>query len=365
MTAEAGDRPLRVVVAGSGFVVPYHLAGWQAVAGVTVEAIVARNIEAGSALAQRFGIAEVDADLAGTLDRLQPDILDICTPASVHAEQARLAAGRGIHFMCQKPLADSLAGAAAIVASARTAGIRAMVHENFRFRPWYRRLAALVRDGAVGRPYYLRSDQRMPGTVTTAAHPETPWSLARQPQFATQEPLLILESMIHQVDVARMLLGDPETVYARARRVSPHIRGEDLGFLHLAFPGADAFLERSYAARGHPPPPAVTELVTVEGEAGALFVERNGTVRAVVDTPAGRREWSEATASESAYAASYAAAISHFVDGLRSGARFETDIADNYTTLAATLAAYESIRAGRPVPVPGLQVSSHSKGSTD
>jgi D-apiose dehydrogenase len=61
----------------------------------------------------------------------------------------RLAAERGIDVLCQKPLAPTCAEAEALVRD--TDGrIRLMVHENRRFRPYYRRIAAWANEGALG-----------------------------------------------------------------------------------------------------------------------------------------------------------------------------------------------------------------------
>ena len=215
-------RPLRVVLAGSGYVTPFHIAGWQALPDVQVVAIAARNESVAKERARQFGIA------------------DICTPPEAHGEQIELAARYGAHVICQKPLAVSVSLAQAMLATVEKAGVRAMVHENFRFRPWFRALGQRLDAGDIGQPFYLRSDLRLAGTVTTSFHPEAPWSLTRQPFFAGLDRFLILESMIHQVDVARYFLGEPKTIYARARRISPHVAGEDLAILHLEFETADA-----------------------------------------------------------------------------------------------------------------------------
>jgi predicted dehydrogenase len=224
-----------------------------------------------------------------------------------------------------------------------------MVHENFRFRPWYREIRNQLASGIIGKPYYCRSDGRMPGTVTTKDHPITPFSLNRQAFFTDLERFLILESVIHQIDVCRYLFGDVNRVYARARRVSPHVKGEDLATLVLDFDGLHAVVERNYGARGQPAPPMVTELMVIEGELGALFVELDGTIRIEIDTPERRETLRPNVDLLDAYPRSYGAAIRHFVENYRAGTPFETDIADNLKTLAVTLAAYDSVETGDAV----------------
>ncbi len=50
-----------------------------------------------------------------------------------------------IAMICQKPLAPSFEESAQLVESGRVeAGVRFMVHENFRFQPWYREIKRLI-----------------------------------------------------------------------------------------------------------------------------------------------------------------------------------------------------------------------------
>ena len=61
-----------------------------------------------------------------------------------------LGAARGLAVMCQKPLAPTLAAAEALVAAVGGA-VPLMVHENWRFRPYYRRLRAWLDEGPARR----------------------------------------------------------------------------------------------------------------------------------------------------------------------------------------------------------------------
>ena len=82
---------------------------------------------------------------------VKPDVLDIVTPPETHHTLVLLACELGVPtIVCQKPLAPTLAEAAAIVALAERHGTRLVVHENFRFQPWHREIRALVHGGAVG-----------------------------------------------------------------------------------------------------------------------------------------------------------------------------------------------------------------------
>jgi len=153
--------------------------------------------------------------------------------------------------------------------------------------------------------------------------------------------------------VFRFLFGDARLIYARARRISPFIKGEDLASLIVDFDGLHAVVERNYAARGHRAPPIVTEKVVIEGEKGSIFLESDGSMRVEVDMPGDRQTIAPEYPIQDAYSDSFAATIRHFVDCFRSGKLFETDPEDNLKTLELTFAAYESIKTGQAVLLKG------------
>lgn len=348
---------MRVLLVGSGFVTPYHLAGWTG-AGATVVGIASRNAATARERAAAFGVPTVHTALDEALAALRPDVVDIASPVDSHLSHVRQAAAAGAAILCQKPLAANLADAIEAAEAARTAGVRLMVHENFRFRPWFRAAKAVLDAGRIGQPFYLRSDLRLAGTVPTSRHPE-PWSLARQPFFRRMPRFLILESMIHQVDVARFLLGEnPVAISALMRRVSPEVAGEDLASLMLKFPSAHAVLERSYATLGEDDPPAASEEVRVEGTRGLLRILRCGAVQVVVETSQGQSHERIDVEREDAYGRSYADTICHFADALRTGTPFETGPSDNLRTLDATLAAYRSAEGGTVESLPSSELAS-------
>ena len=81
------------------------------------------------------------------------------------------------------------------------AGTRLMIHENWRFRPWYRVLCAELDAGTIGRPIRLRLAHR----DTRALRPE---GFLDQPYFAAMPRLIVFEMGCHLVDTARFLLGE-------------------------------------------------------------------------------------------------------------------------------------------------------------
>ena len=139
------------------------------------------------------------------------------------------AADRGIDIVCQKPLAPSLYMSRRIVDHAARAGVRFMVHENFRWQPWYRAIKKVQTDGAIGEFTHVSFQMRMGDGWAPDAY------LARQPFFRDYPRLLLYETGVHFIDTFRYLLGEVTSVFAQVRRLKAAIKGEDAGQLFLRF----------------------------------------------------------------------------------------------------------------------------------
>jgi D-apiose dehydrogenase len=128
------------------------------------------------------------------------------TPPETHEEISGFAAARGIHVICQKPLAPTLQQATRIVETAHAAGIRFMVHENWRWQPWYRKIKAIRTSGAIDEITHIHVLTRLGDGWGERAY------LDRQPFFRDYPRLLIYETGVHSRAAARLLRagGDQE-----------------------------------------------------------------------------------------------------------------------------------------------------------
>ena len=150
MNPAAVQRPLRIGLVGAGWVTRFHLEGWQRLAGrAEVVAIADPGLERAQARAEAFGIDAVFDSAEAMLDAVVLDAVDIAAPREHHAGIVRLAAARGLAVLCQKPLAPTHEEACALVREVEGA-CRLMVHENWRFRPYYRDLSQWLSQGLIG-----------------------------------------------------------------------------------------------------------------------------------------------------------------------------------------------------------------------
>lgn len=330
------STPLRIAFAGAGTISAYHLTGWKQTPGVEVVAICDAALEKARARAIEFGVSRAYANFATMLDKEKPDAVDIVTPVETHAPLARIAADRGVHVMCQKPMAPTLAEAEALV---RDVGdrVRFMVHENFRFRPQYVMAREWLEAGRVGDPTHACMMARSSGFLSLGG--TTPFLLQRQPYLQAFPRLLIFEALIHHLDVLRFLLGPLMVVSAQVAKINQSLTGEDAASILLRGEnGPICVLDGNFSAPGYPALPM--DRLEISGAKGTLLFEGDQLSLVGGDEPP------IAFDLQQSYQAGFTNAIQAFVHGLRTGEPFQTDRLDNLETLKLMEFCY--VAAGVP-----------------
>ena len=128
-------KTIKVALAGAGAFGIKHLDAIKLIAGVEVVSLVSRELDKTREMAAKYGIAHVTTNLADSLALKEVDAVILCTPTQMHAEQALACLHAGKHVQVEIPLADSLAGAEAVVALQKKTGLVAMCGHTRRFNP--------------------------------------------------------------------------------------------------------------------------------------------------------------------------------------------------------------------------------------
>ena len=337
---------LAVGLVGAGYFTRFHAEAWSRMAGARLAAVCDIDRAKAEAITSRHGGTAFDA-LAGMLadaplDIL--DILDIAAPPPAHAPAIRAAIAAGIRaVICQKPFCGGLAAAEAIAAEAEEAGITLVVHENFRFQPWYRETARLIAAGAIGAPLQIAFRLRPGDGQGPRAY------LDRQPYFQSMQRFLVHETAVHLLDVFRFLFGMPDAVFADLRRLNPAIAGEDAGLVVLRYgDGRRALFDGNRLADHAAANPRLTmgELLA-EGTEGAIRLD--GAARLLL------RRRGEAEEREHRYDVPERgfggdcvfALQRHVVRHLTEGSALENTAREYLATMRLVEAAYASFEEGR------------------
>ena len=142
------NKPIKVALAGAGAFGTKHLDGIKNIDGVEVVSLVGRELEKTKEVAARYGIGHVTTDLADSLALKEVDAVILCTPTQMHADQSIACLKAGKHVQVEIPLADSLAGAQAVVAQASASGLVAMCGHTRRFNPSHQYVHKQIQAGA-------------------------------------------------------------------------------------------------------------------------------------------------------------------------------------------------------------------------
>ena len=211
----------RVACLGAGYFSRFHIDGWQRLPDAELVGICDRDHQR----AMATGLPAF-SELSDMLAQVKPDILDIILPPTGHAQAIETALAAEVPtIICQKPFCRDLAEAAEITARADAVGARLIVHENFRFQPWYRLISDELRAGRIGQVMQATFRLRPGDGQGPDAY------LDRQPYFREMPQLLVHETAVHFIDVFRFLFGPASAVYADLRRINPVIKGEDAGLV--------------------------------------------------------------------------------------------------------------------------------------
>lgn len=339
---------LRGAMIGVGTWGERQLQAWQSVPDAQIVALCDRDPALLAAARDRFNVEATFDDAAAMLDAVSVDFVDICTRPSGHAALVRLAADRGLPVLCQKPFCSDYAEAQATVAYCEAAGVPLMVNENFRWQSWYRAVADLLATGVIGMPFLARIHWRMRMSLPAFHHPQV--------YFKDMPRLAVYELGVHYIDVFRFLFGEPNTVYARLHRVSPHIAGEDVQIILLAYEAANltCMVEHSWASVpvsgiDRPDGPyenwEIAHPLEIDGTDGTIVLAADRTLSVYRDDGVTTHQ----TFPQEARFASQVSTLAHFIDCLVSNLPFETNGRSNLQTMAVAYACYESAASNRVI----------------
>lgn len=135
----------RLLIAGTGLIGHRHMAHIDDHPDLTLAGIIDPDPDR-RAHATAPGFASIEA-----VDTAADGIL-IATPTETHLPLARAAAERGWHILVEKPLAETLEQADALIALAKDAGVHLLVGHHRRHHPRVARLKALLDEGVIGTP---------------------------------------------------------------------------------------------------------------------------------------------------------------------------------------------------------------------
>lgn len=188
---------------------------WPPAARARLVRVSGRDRDRAAEAAARFGFEAAGDRWQELVEDPSVQLLDNCTPNSLHREPCLAAVRAGKHVFCEKPLGRSAAEARELRDAAVAAGVVHMVGFNYRFLPAVRLARRLIAEGRLGRIHHFR------GWFADASFldPEAPFTWHQDAEAAGSNALLDLGS--HLIDMARYLVGEPAAVTGAVATFTP------------------------------------------------------------------------------------------------------------------------------------------------
>jgi predicted dehydrogenase len=216
----------RVLVVGLGTMGTSHARAYRAIDGFELVGLCTRNPAGRKDLEEEFPGLPRFEHLGEALRVLKPDAVAIAAYTEHHAPMALAALAAGAHVFCEKPLADNLEAAEAIVAAARKAKRALLVGYILRVHPSWTRFVEIGR--TLGKPLVMRMNlnQQSSGSF---------WEVHKALMRSTSP---IVDCGVHYVDVmCQATRAKPVAVHAVGARLTGEIAPTmvNYGHLHIVF----------------------------------------------------------------------------------------------------------------------------------
>jgi predicted dehydrogenase len=278
------------------------------------------------------------ASLEAALQSVEADAVLSVTPPAVHVQHARLAFAKGLHFMCEKPLADTIEHAREMISLAGVSGKQLAVSQNYRFRPFIQKLKSLLQEEAVGEFGHGHMDFYIPADFTGSFRED-------------MEYPLLLDMAIHHFDLIRCVTGrDITRVLAWSFRPSWSWYAHEPGLkMLLELEGGLPFsYSGDWSARGRST--SWNGDWRLQCSEGALLFE-NDEIFVARSERWSREQTIEPIAAPGMELENQAATLHLFAEAIRSGKSNEISGANNFASFAAVQAGIESAQQGKAVEV--------------
>jgi predicted dehydrogenase len=325
----------RILVVGGGSIGTRHLANLQRL-GMADLAMVEVSSDRRAELSGRSDVT-MFADYESGL-RWRPEAVLICTPTSLHLDQANRAAENGCHLFVEKPISHRWDGVVDCLSYIGQQGLQTLIGCNFRFHPGMQLAKDLLDQGGFGR---IVSARAWFGQYLPDWHP---WEDYRRGYSARRElgGGVILDR-IHEIDYLMWLLGDIVEVYAMAEKLS-HLESdtEDSAALLLRFKsGALGEVHLDYVRRRYD---CGFELVGDEGTIRWSYPESALSWYRAETGVWQRKHWPAFDSNQP-----YMIEMEHFLSILNGDEESAQSAQEGAGRLAVALACIESAQSRRPI----------------
>lgn len=227
------------MVGTSGFALDWLARGIILGSNAELTAIVSRDGARGKAAAEKVGAAHVFTSIEA-IDKSVVDGVFLCLPNTQHAPFAIAAAKRGLHVVCEKPMAPSLQECQEMIDTARANNVVLAVAHCMEFGSPITKARELLEQNAIG---------TVISASITASYPAGQNSSGwRNTDSSDMGGGILYDMGSHAVDGITRLLGPIKNVAAWADQRTHHFNTEDTASILARFEsGAHGFIQSHFS----------------------------------------------------------------------------------------------------------------------
>jgi predicted dehydrogenase len=315
---------MRIGIIGLGRAGSVHLETWKLVPEAEVVAACDPSAAA-RRQATEAGVVPY-ADLELMLEREQLDAVSICTPPADHADQAIACFEKGLHVLCEKPLAVDTREALRMLRAASRKRCQLLLATKFRHVSELVRARELIRDGELGEPLAFEVSFCAPVDMSQR------WN--SQPHKSGGG--VLIDNGCHAFDIVSFLFGSVTRVHATLLKPLQRLAVEDSATVQIeADNGVIGRADLSWSL-----PIGRESYVVVHGERGIMEI---GWAMSRIKLAG--KDWQPLGGSYDKIIA-HQEMITCFHEVVTSGRRRWISALECLQTVAAVEAAYRSVKSG-------------------
>ena len=315
---------------------------------VAVADLSPANLSAAQALLPQARLYDKADEL---LAREDLDFCDICTPPFTHRALVEAAAARGVHVLCEKPIASTLGDAEAIAASVRGNGIVFVPCHQYHYSPQWQAVVRML--PRIGRVHLVEYE-----VLRTEANPGNPnWSPAWRTDPALAGGGILFDHGAHILYQLRAVLGEPAAIHATVRNLCHSGYGvEDSAFVVLDFGDRLAEIRLTWAARRR------SIRFQFVGDAGEIVGDDARLIVRAATTE--EISFADGMSKDSSHSEWYQPLMQDFVARVRTHDTTPVPLEEALYVARAISRAYESSDQGRALPLDAAGPSPAPVGRT-
>lgn len=330
---------MNIAIIGCGTMGKTHAHNLGKMPGVQVCGVVDLIQERANRAALTSG-AKAYTDWEEMLEKEKPETVVVCLPTYLHKTFVLKLAERGLHVICEKPAALTLEDAKEMEEVCSKQGVRLFIGHVVRFFPNYRNAYDQVQSGSIG-------EAKMAHFKRYGSYPQ---GIDQWYHDRTKSGGVIMDLMIHDIDFARWLFGDVESVYASITK--PSQTEMEYAQVTMKFvSGAIANLTGYWGYTG----PFTTQF-EISGKDGIIRFDSN-QIQAVDVRRASRNGGQNSAVqvpSSPTLHDPYYDEVQHFIECIREGSEPIVSAEDACRAVEIALACEQSAKTGQPVRMGGI-----------